>query len=152
MVAHPVTGKKVMGHLWADETYRVFTWQSDWDYLLTLVESGECDQEQPTSMAGAKHAYFIPRDEIPRRWWNAKTPDLGGTGEHAGANQFLTWASAIPIEDFQVDVSIGDKLVRDVLRIMDKYGKAEVEIPLGPLKPFEIHAEENMGDEDVGLS
>ncbi|KAL8864510.1 MAG: hypothetical protein Q9174_007327 [Haloplaca sp. 1 TL-2023] len=152
MVAHPVTGKKVMGHLWADETYRVFTWQSDWDYLLTLVEPGAYDPVGSTGIPGAKYAYLLPRDEIPKKWWNAETPELGGFGEHAGGNQFLVWTSMVPIEEFQVDVSVGDKLVRDVLSIMGKYGKAKVPIPLAPLKSFEIHAEENMGDDDVGLS
>ena len=86
LVADPLTGKKVMWRLWADETYRVFTWQFDWDYLLTLVDSGENDQEQPTAILDAKRAYFLPRDEIPERWWNAEKPDTGGTGEHPGGS------------------------------------------------------------------
>ena len=58
----------------------------------------------------------------------------------------------MPIEVFQVDTADGGKIVREDFRIMDKYGKAKVKIPLAPLKPFEIHAEENMGDDEVGLS
>lgn len=42
----------------------IFTWKAKWDYIFTQIDSDQ--------------ALLIPRDEIPREWWNAAITKGGG--------------------------------------------------------------------------
>ncbi|KAI4273778.1 MAG: hypothetical protein LQ337_004410 [Flavoplaca oasis] len=98
----------------------IFSWKAQWDYLYTV-----------NSLGGGTQALFIPRDVIPRSFWNARP-------EHV--EDKLEW----PRDDLDVlrecvvHVTDGARLVADVERLLDvterrtQSVKAQEPVPIVP--------------------
>ena len=98
----------------------IFSWKSTWDYLFTTRPSGN------------PRALLIPRDKIPKEWWN--TP----TGEDEQV--WLQW----PIQhtsnfrDFTVDLKDDLRLVNDIVRILQTHSKPRDSIEMSPNMPLSV--------------
>ena len=99
----------------------IFTWKAQWDYIYTTLGSG------------SEQALFIPRDKIPKAWWNAAVAE--NQVVTAEDEVWLHWYS----EDWKaylVDTLADDRLVRDVERILDNNRwKAQDRVPLDTIAP-----------------
>ena len=80
-------------------TRAVFTWRAQWDILYSHVN----DRDQ---------ALFVPRDKIPKNWWNVPLSD---------EVVWLDWPADHP-ESFRrylVDRTTDARLVRDIEESLD---------------------------------
>ena len=84
-----------------DPDRAVFTWRAQWDYLYTHVASD----------SSSEHALFVPRDKIPKSWWNR--PLSEGT-------VWLDWPVDHPdkFEKYLVNRSSDARLVHDMEKIL----------------------------------
>ena len=92
----------------------VFTWRAQWDYLYTHI----------TSTSGSQQALFVPRDKIPKYWWNVPLAD---------GSVWLDWPADHPhsFDSFLVDEATDVRLVHDMERIlMMNPTKAQVPIQM----------------------
>ncbi len=81
----------------------VFTWKAQWDYLYSHINFN--------SNFGPKQALFVPRDKIPKSWWNVPLSD---------ATVWLKWPAdhSESFREYIVDTSANARLVRDMERIL----------------------------------
>ena len=70
----------------------IFTWKANWDYIFTHI-----DQDR---------AILIPRDEIPKEWWNAAIS--------TDRSFQLQWPAQKPFEHYMIDLSSKRGSVRDL--------------------------------------
>lgn len=91
----------------------IFCWKAQWDFLLTEVDGG-------------REALFIPRDAVPKGWWNSKAQ-----------NRRLDWCSHtdVNVEDFVVSQFNNNRLRQDIERMLYRRDlplwKAYDRIPVG---------------------
>ena len=91
----------------------IFSWRSQWDYLYT-------------KLARSQDALFVPRDRIPKRWWNYP-PSKGG---------WLQWPATEGWAWYKIDGRTNESLVTGMERILERHPwKATEPIPLAPLSP-----------------
>lgn len=119
------TGELTLQHsqtILPSPTRAVFTWRAQWDFLYSHVIS-DSDREQ---------ALFVPRDKIPRNWWNVPLSD---------EVVWLDWSADQPesFREYLVDRTADDRLVRDVERILDANpAKAQEPIPIASITPASL--------------
>ena len=91
----------------------IFSWRSQWDYLYT-------------KLAGSHEGLFIPRDRIPKGWWNCP----GSKGE------WLQWPATEGWARYKIDRRTKESLVAGMERILERNPwKATEPIPLAPISP-----------------
>ena len=90
----------------------IFTWKAKWDYIFTHI-----DQDR---------AIFIPRDEIPKEWWNAAIS--------TDRSFQLQWPAQKPFEHYMIDLSCERGSVRDLEAVLrrrrSETGSMRAQIPI----------------------
>ena len=107
LVRDKETGNLVLQHLQSSCGYTdrpVFTWKAQWDFLYASIIPDPGD-------LGASQALFVPRDRIPKSWWNHPLADDA---------TWLTWpiAHTYPFEEYLVDTTLR-RVVDGMERILD---------------------------------
>ena len=97
----------------------VFTWKAQWDFLYASV----------ISSSGPSQALFVPRDKIPKSWWN-----------HPLSNEdvWLTWSTAHthPVEEYLINTTSDRRLVYGMERILNQNPKkAQEPIKMAFMEP-----------------
>ena len=92
-------------------TRAIFTWRAQWDFLYSHVNDGD-------------QALFVPRDKIPKNWWNFPLSDevvwLDWPADHTES-----------FSDYLVDRTADARLVRDIERSLGaNSAKAQEPIPM----------------------
>ncbi len=91
----------------------IFSWRSQWDYLYT-------------KLARSHDGLFIPRDRIPKGWWNYP-PSKG---------EWLQWPATEDWARYKIDGRTNESLVTGMERILERYPwKATEPIPLAYVSP-----------------
>lgn len=112
--------------VFGSELRSLFCWKAQWDFLYTW----------PNLSPKWKHiVLFIPRDEVPRSWWNPEN----------GRRSYREWpGSSEIVTKYSVDLTSPKKFVAGIERILHsrmqngKSFKAQNPIPVAPL----LHGEE----------
>lgn len=116
------TGSSIWRHSQAAMGFHerpIFTWKAQWDFLYTTQKF----QRKPQDW----RAFLIPRDEIPIHWWNTPLQRNGPT--------WLDWPSkgVHSLDDYAVDLTADDLLVRDITKILETRRKARNPINMAQL-------------------
>ena len=91
----------------------IFTWRAQWDYFYT---------ELPDS----HDALFIPRDRIPKGWWNYP----------CSSGELLKWPATERWTEYRIDGRTKETLVRGMENILDRHSWIAAEpIPLAHVSP-----------------
>ena len=108
------TGGFLLQHLqtsMSSSTRAIFTWRAQWDFLYSHVD-------------GRDQALFVPRDKIPKNWWNVPLSDEA---------VWLDWPADHPesFHRYLVDRTPDARLVRDIEQSLDvNSAKAQEPIPM----------------------
>lgn len=90
----------------------IFSWKAKWDYILTHIDRDR--------------AIFIPRDEIPKEWWNAAISADRGCQ--------LQWPAEKPFEHYMIGLSSESRSVRDLEGVLrrrrSETGSMRAQIPI----------------------
>ena len=98
----------------------VFTWRAQWDYLYTHV----------SSELGSKQALFVPRDKIPKTWWNAPL---------SGETVWLDWPDDHSFQRYLVNTTTNEGLVHGIEEILATNPiKAQEPVPMALLDPANL--------------
>ena len=91
----------------------IFTWRSQWDYLYT-------------KLSRSHEALFIPRDRIPKGWWNYPNPK----------REWLQWPATEGWVRYKIDGHTNESLVTGMEEILESNPwKATEPISLAHLSP-----------------
>lgn len=111
----------------------IFTWRSQWDYIYT-------------KHSRSRKALFIPRDRIPKKWWNQ--PSSEGSGD------WLQWPATDDFARYEIDIGTDQSLVKGIERILEGNPlKAMDPIPLAHVSPESMSETDTRADtsQQMGL-
>ena len=104
----------------------IFTWRSQWDYLYT-------------KLAESHDALFIPRDRIPKGWWNYP----------ASKGEWLQWPATEEWTRYKINGRTNKSLITGMERILESNPwKATEPIPLAHLSPEAMTEIDSRGHPD----
>ena len=99
----------------------IFTWNAPWDYLWSHVNRYPGD-------SGPPQALFVPRDKIPKSWWNVPVSQE--------RQVWLEWPADHPwaFDEFLVGRAPAARLVHDMEKILRRNPhRAQELVPMAPL-------------------